>query len=120
MYGGGLVETASAYGQNVWLLYETGTPVPTADGKGLTFDFSRMDKTIEFLLRHADVRLIEANHFAKRSRNGGPILSGPTYRPRRQGAPMFINVCPMTTRACNDTSQRISGSAGAFAFQNDR
>ena len=65
-----LVETASAYGQNVWLLYETGTPVPTADGKGLTFDFSRMDKTIEFLLRHADVRLIEANHFAKRSRNG--------------------------------------------------
>ena len=65
-----LVETASAYGQNVWLLYETGTPVPTADGKGLTFDFSRMDKTIEFLLRHADVRLIEANHFAKRSHNG--------------------------------------------------
>ncbi|MFR6635540.1 MAG: hypothetical protein ACLUQ6_13435 [Alistipes onderdonkii] len=102
-----LVETASAYGQNVWLLYETGTPVPTADGKGLTFDFSRMDKTIEFLLRHADVRLIEANHFAKRSRNGwiDPFWANvpiPTAR-----APMFINVCPMTTRACNDTSQRI-------------
>ena len=29
-----LVETASAYGQNVWLLYETGTPVPTATAKG--------------------------------------------------------------------------------------
>lgn len=65
-----LVETASAYGQNVWLLHETGIPHPSADGKSLTFDFSRMDKTIEFLLRHADVRLIEANHFAKRSRNG--------------------------------------------------
>lgn len=65
-----LVETASANGQNVWLLYETGIPVPAADGKSPEFDFSRMDKTIEFLLRHADVRLIEANHFAKRSHNG--------------------------------------------------
>ncbi|WP_290541083.1 glycoside hydrolase domain-containing protein [Alistipes sp.] len=79
-----LVETASAYGQNVWLLYETGVPVPTADGKGMSFDFSRIDKMIEFLLRHADVRLIEANHFAKRSHNGWtdpfwaeiPVLNG--------------------------------------------
>ncbi len=64
-----LVQTASAYGQNVWLLDEVGTPVVSSDGKRLSFDFTRMDKSIEFLLRHADVRLIEANHFAKRSHN---------------------------------------------------
>ena len=65
-----LVKTASAYGQNVWLLYETGDPIPAPDGSGWQFDFERMDRAIEFLLEHTDVRLIEANHLARRARNG--------------------------------------------------
>lgn len=65
-----LVETASAYGQNVWLLHETGEPLPGSDGMSWKFDFARMDRTIEFLLAHTHVRMIEANHIAKRAHNG--------------------------------------------------
>ena len=63
-----LVRTASEFGQNVWLLNESGTPVLSKDGK-IGFDFSRMDKSIDFLLSHVNVKLLEANHIAKRSDN---------------------------------------------------
>jgi hypothetical protein len=64
-----MVKMASAYGQNVWIIYDQGKPVVSPDGKSMSFDFTRMDKSIEFLLGHTDVRMIEAHHIASRSQN---------------------------------------------------
>lgn len=64
-----LIGTASNYGQNVWLLYETGIPIWSDPAGNPQFDFTRMDKSILFLLQNANVELIEANHIAKRSHN---------------------------------------------------
>lgn len=64
-----VVSMAAAHGQNVWLLKPRGRAYVKSDGS-TGFDFSEMDKHIEFLLANADVRCIEADHIGKRSNNG--------------------------------------------------
>lgn len=63
-----VVGTANAHGQNVWLLKEMGRACVNADGS-LAFDFTEMDRHIEFLLDNVNVQFIEADHIAKRSEN---------------------------------------------------
>ncbi len=65
---GNLVRTASDYGQNTWIVYESPRPYINAAGE-LDFDFSRFDAEVEFLLGNVNVRRIEGNHIANRAHN---------------------------------------------------
>ncbi len=62
-----LVQTAEAYGQNVWIIYEGAKPF-LKDGR-LSFDFTDFDAQAEFLLANLNVRMIEGQHIAARSHN---------------------------------------------------
>ena len=63
-----LVETASEYGQNTWIVYEAPQPTVGSDGE-IDWDFSRFDAEVEFLLENANVRRIEGAHIANRAHN---------------------------------------------------
>ena len=80
-----------------------------------------MDKTIEFLLRHADVRLIEANHFAKRSRNGwtDPFWANVPV-PDGKGSYVYQRLPHDDPRVQRYIAAYFPALQGAFAFQNDR
>ncbi|MFR3033568.1 MAG: hypothetical protein ACLTMF_07060 [Alistipes putredinis] len=85
--------------------------------QGLTFIFTD-GQNDRIPAGHADVRLIEANHFAA-SRNGIDPFWANVPLPDGKGSYVYQRL-PMTTRACNDTSQRIFRLCRSICVQNDR
>ncbi len=66
-----VVKLAADFGQNVWIIRETGKPVLHRDGS-IGYDFTDFDNMVRFIMDRAEVKLLEGNHLAYRS-NGGWI-----------------------------------------------
>ncbi len=66
-----VVNLAADFGQNVWIIRETGKPVMN-EGGDIGFDFTDFDNSVQFIMDRADVKLLEGDHLAYRA-NGGWI-----------------------------------------------
>ncbi len=66
-----VVNIAADFGQNVWIIRESGKPMMQDDGS-ISYDFTDFDNMVQFIMDRADVRLLEGDHLAHRS-NGGWI-----------------------------------------------
>ncbi len=85
-----VVNLAADFGQNVWIIRESGKPVLHEDGS-ISYDFTDFDNMVQFIMDRADVSLLEGDHMAYRS-NGGwidpflvnvPVFNGKEFSIKR-------------------------------------
>lgn len=61
-----VAETAAEYGQNCWLIMTLPELVANADNSDFDLDFTEFDRTVEMLVAHGGLRLINSGHFGSR------------------------------------------------------
>ncbi len=95
-----VVSLAADFGQNVWIVRETGKSVLNEDGS-IGYDFTDFDNIVQFIMDRADVRLLEGDHLAYRS-NGGWIDPFLVNVPVFNGAEFIIERLPYTDKRAQE------------------